>query len=149
MSRRLFLGTASCAALGSTTFLSSILNLGVANSLAGLSSPRVSTDNNYKALVCILLAGGNDSFNMLAPRNGNFYTEYTNTRSNLALPQGNLLPLNYTDSDGRQFGLHPSMPEVQSLFNNNKLAFISNVGTLVEPTSKSQYLNGRLRYSLI
>lgn len=142
MSRRKFLGMASCAAMGSTTFLSSLLNLGVANSLAGMSSPTTSAGGNYKAMVCILLAGGNDSFNMLVPRNGAHYSEYASTRSNLALPQGDLLPINFTDSNGKQFGLHPSMPEVQTLFNDGKLSFVSNIGTLVEPTSKTQYLNG-------
>lgn len=141
MSRRSFLGTASCAAMGSTTFLTSLLNLSVANALAGMSQPSISANGDYKAMVCILLAGGNDSFNMLVPRNGSNYTEYANTRSNLALPQGDLLPLDFTDGNGKQFGLHPSMPEVQTLFNDNKLAFISNVGTLVEPTTKAQYLN--------
>lgn len=142
ISRRNFLGTASCAAIGSTTFLSSLLNLGVANSLAGMSTSSTSNGGNYKAMVCILMAGGNDSFNMLVPRNGSHYTEYSNARSNLALPQGELLPINYTDINGKQFGLHPSMPEIQTLFNDNKLAFVSNVGTLVEPTTKVQYLNG-------
>ena len=141
LNRRKFLGQASCAAIGSTTLLSTILNMGVANSLAGMSTPSYSAGGDYKAMVCILLAGGNDSFNMLVPRNGNHYTEYANTRSNLALPQGDLLPLNYSDKNGKQFGVHPSMPEVQRLFNNNKLAFVSNVGTLIEPTTKSQYLN--------
>ena len=141
MSRRNFLGTASCAAIGSTTLLTSLLNLGVANSLAGMSRPALSPSGDYKALVCILLAGGNDSFNMLVPRNGSHYTEYATTRSNLALPQGDLLPLNFTDANGKQFGLHPAMPEVQTLFNNGKLAFISNIGTLVAPTTKTQYLN--------
>ncbi|MEO1712629.1 MAG: DUF1501 domain-containing protein, partial [Bacteroidota bacterium] len=142
MSRRKFLGTASCAAVGSTTFLTSILNLGLANSLAGMTSANSTTNGDYKALVCILLAGGNDSFNMLVPRNGGFYSEYATTRSNLALPQGQLLPLNFTDANGKQFGVHPAMPEVQNLFNSGKLSFLSNVGTLVEPTSKTQYLSG-------
>ncbi len=142
ISRRDFLGTASCAALGSTTLLSSILNLGMVNSLAGMALPSNKTGSTYKALVCILFAGGNDSFNMLVPRNGANYTEYATTRSNLALPQGDLLPINYTDANGKQFGVHPSMPEVQTLFNNNKLAFLANVGTLIEPTTKSQYIAG-------
>ncbi len=142
MSRRNFLGTASCAAIGSTTFLTSLLNLGVANSLAGMTPTAIGTSSDYKAMVCILLAGGNDSFNMLVPRNGSHYKEYAGTRSNLALPKGDLLPLNFNDTNGKQFGLHPSMPEVQTLFNNKKLAFISNVGTLVAPTTKTQYLNG-------
>lgn len=142
VNRRNFLGTASCAAIGSTTFLSSFLNMGLANSLAGMSHSSLSAEGNYKALVCILLAGGNDSFNMLVPRSGAHYNEYAASRSNLALPQGDLLPLNFTDSNGKQFGLHPSMPEVQSLFNKDKLAFISNVGTLVQPTTMNQYASG-------
>ncbi len=145
MSRRNFLGTASCAAIGSTTFLNAILNLGVANALAGLSRPPAADDEDYKALVCLLLAGGNDSFNMLVPRSDDHYSEYANSRSNLALPHGDLLPIHFTDCNGKQFGLHPSMPEVQTLFNNGKLSFISNVGTLVEPTTKAQYLNGHVR----
>ena len=104
ISRRNFLGTASCAAIGSTTFLSSILNLGLANSLAGMAWPSNFAGGGYKALVCILLEGGNDSFNMLVPRNGSHYTEYALARSNLALPQGDLLPLNFTDTNGKQFG---------------------------------------------
>ena len=104
ISRRKFLGAAPCAAIGSTTFLSSILNLGVANSLAGMSKSNFSANDDYKAMVCILLAGGNDSFNMLVPRNGPHYTEYATTRSNLALPQGDLLPINFTDNNGKQFG---------------------------------------------
>jgi len=145
MSRRRFLGTASCAAVGSTTFLSSFLNMGLANSLAGMGKKSLSVGGDYKALICILLAGGNDSFNMLVPQNGGHYSEYAGTRSNLALSQGDLLPIDFTDANGKQFGLHPSMPEVQSLFNANKLAFVSNVGTLVEPTSKVQYLNGGVK----
>lgn len=97
---------------------------------------------DYKALVCILLAGGNDSFNMLVPYSNNVYNEYAQTRSNLALPQGELLPLNYTDGNGNQFAVHPSMPELQGLFNEGKAAFVSNVGTLLQPTSKAEILAG-------
>ncbi len=141
MGRREFLGTASCAAIGSTTLLSSILNLGVVNSLSGMNLTSQNNGDDYKAMVCLLLSGGNDSFNMLVPRNSEFYQEYSATRSNLALSQSELLPLNYTDANGKQFGLHPSMNGVMDLFNNNKLAFISNIGTLIEPTTKEQYLN--------
>lgn len=148
MNRRKFLGTASCAALGTTTLFSSILNLGMANSLAGLAQPSLSLGGDYKAMVCILLAGGNDSFNMLVPRNGSHYNEYATTRSNLALPQGELLPLNFMDLNGKQFGVHPSMPEVQSLFNSGKLSFVSNVGTLVEPTTMNQFQNGTTKLPL-
>ncbi len=141
MSRRHFLGTASCAALGTTTMFNTLLNLGMTNALANPKGRNGTSDTNYRALVCILLAGGNDSYNMLVPNSGNAYTQYATTRSNLALPMGNLLPLNYTDGLGRTFGVHPSMPEVQGLFNSGKLAFLANTGTLVQPTTKIQAVN--------
>ena len=137
ISRRHFLGTASCAALGTTTFFNTLLNLGMTSVLA---APRgIRRNGDYRALVCILLGGGNDSFNMLVPSNAASYAAYAAARSNLALPQGNLLPLNYTDGQGQTFGLHPAMPEVQSLFNSGKLALIANAGTLVQPTTKAQF----------
>lgn len=140
MDRRKFLGMASCAAIGSTTLFSTLANLSMANALAmPIAAP---PPNDYKALVCISLSGGNDSFNMLVPRNTSSYNEYATSRSNLALLQGDLLNLNFTDVNGKQFGLHPSMPEAQQLFNDGKLAFLTNVGTLVNPTSVSQYLSG-------
>ena len=142
--RRKFLGTTSCAAIGTTTFFSTLFNLGMANTLAADHSMRYGSgdpQNDYKALVCILLAGGNDSYNMLVPTENSAYNAYANTRSNLALPINTLLNLNPVIGGQPQLGLHPAMPEVQSLFNAGKLAFISNVGTLVEPTTKTQVIN--------
>ncbi|TKG97103.1 DUF1501 domain-containing protein [Puteibacter caeruleilacunae] len=140
MSRRRFIGTTSCATISSTTLFSSILNLGVTNSLVAGTKASFNHPDDYKALVCILLSGGNDSFNMLVPYDNANYNIYAKTRSNLAIPHNQLLKLGNQRQDGRQFGLHPSMPEVQQLFNNGKLSFISNIGTLVEPMTKLQYL---------
>ena len=144
--RRAFLGTASCAALGSTTFLSTLFNLRMMNAA---SAPQYLTPNNdYKALVCVLLAGGNDSFNMLVPSGDSEYQEYAATRSNLALAQNALLSLNPTTYDRQSLGLHPSMPEVKQLFDDQKLAFVTNVGTLIEPVTKANFLNESTRLPL-
>src|ERR1044072_989408 len=73
------------------------------------------------------------------------YNVYASARGPLALAQSSLLPLNLVtpDPQGRTFGLHPNMPELQALFNNDrKLAIMANVGTLVEPTTAAQFLNG-------
>jgi uncharacterized protein (DUF1501 family) len=144
MTRRKFLGAASCAAVGSTTFLSSFTTLGMMNSLAsphplGIGSP---PPEGYKALVCILLGGGNDSYNMIVPTTAEQYSDYSTTRSGLALPSGDLLPLNYTDAMGINYGLHPSMPEVASMFNAGNAAVLANIGTLIEPVTKAQILAG-------
>ncbi len=135
LGRRRFVKQMSCAAIGSTTFLNTLINLKTMNA-AAMSNSAVAAGGNYKALVCLLLGGGNDSFNMLVPTDTTTYNEYATTRSNMAIPQSELLPLN-----GTTLGLHPSLTNIQSLYNANKVAFISNVGTLVEPTNKTQFYN--------
>ncbi|MEM7797696.1 MAG: hypothetical protein AAF633_00785, partial [Chloroflexota bacterium] len=140
VSRRQFIGEASCASVGSASLFSTLLNMKMVNAAATIPDR-----DDYKALVCILLAGGNDSFNMLVPSGQSEYAEYQGSRSDLALPQGELLPLNGTDSAGRSFGVHPSMPEIQALYNAGELAFAANVGTLIEPTDKTKYNNGSVR----
>ncbi len=134
INRRTFLGQASCAAIGSTTFLSTLLNLNALNASAGYNSP-----SGYKALVCILLAGGNDSFNMLVPRGISEHQQYQTVRSTLALDRNSLLSLQGGMNNGRELGLHPVLPNLQSLYNQDKLAFVANVGSLVEPVSLSSY----------
>lgn len=137
-SRRDFIGAAPCLALGTTTLFSSLLNLKAINSLVA-SAP---VGDGYKALVCLLLSGGNDSYNMIIPRSQSEYDEYAAVRSNLAVPRADLLPITPNTSDGRDYGLHPSMSGLQSLFNQGQAAFINNVGTLVQPTDKDQISNG-------
>jgi len=139
MTRRRFLGEASCAAIGSTALFNTLLNLRMAGTAAGQS---IGGGNDYKALVCLFLAGGNDSFNMLVPRGAAEYAEYAAIRRDLALPQENLLALNPLNSIGKQLGAHPNMPEVRDLFEAGHLAYVANVGTLVEPITKEQYENG-------
>lgn len=93
-----------------------------------------------KYLYVFFQSGGNDSFNMLIP-GGTEYNAYSQTRSNLAIPQNELLSINPENTGNRQFGLHPSMPEIQNLFNNGDLAFISNLGTLIKPVTAEQARN--------
>jgi len=91
----------------------------------------------YKALVCIFMFGGNDSNNMIVPIDSR-YAGYQTARSTLAIPQGQLLPLQM--GSAAPYGLHPNMPELQGLFNSQKnLAVLANVGTLVQPTTQKQY----------
>ena len=135
--RREFLGRVSmgCASLGVTSLFSGITNLGLMNAAAAANRPFIRTGNEYKALVCIMLSGGNDSSNMLVPRGTSEYAEYAGARGNLALAQNTLLPINPSNITGQEFGLHPSMTQVQSLFENGNAAFVANVGALVEPTT--------------
>jgi uncharacterized protein (DUF1501 family) len=132
MTRKEFLGTASCAALGSTTLLSTLGNLFLANKAI---SSNMAPPTDYKALVCVLLAGGNDSFNMLVPRGTTEYNEYAASRSNLALLQNSLLAINLLVSDGKLYGVNPAMTKVKNMFEAERLAFVANIGTLIEPVA--------------
>jgi len=140
-SRRTFLGQASCAAVGSTALLSTVLDMGMFNVLAA-------NPTDYRALVCLFLYGGADSFNMLVPRGQAEYDEYARVRRDLALPRDVLLPITPATPDGREYGLHPGLAEVQALFAQGRVAFLSNVGTLVEPLTLQQYRDGSARRPL-
>lgn len=135
-SRRTFLKNSGCAALGCTTLFSSLISM---RAMASAALDKGDTPSDYKALVCILLSGGADSHNMLIPKGIPEYNEYLTTRSNLAIPRSQIRSINHNPLDGKNFGVHPDMPNVQSLFNSQKLSWISNVGTLIEPITKSAY----------
>src|ERR1700730_4968810 len=127
--RRDFMRLACCSAAGAS-LVGGLSKFGLVSALA-----QGTTD--YKALVCIFMFGGNDGNNMVGPIDSR-YTGYLQARATLALPQGQLLPL----QSGNQsiYGLHPNMPELQSVFNNRKnLAILANVGTLVQPTTQQAY----------
>jgi uncharacterized protein (DUF1501 family) len=94
--------------------------------------------NDYKALVCVFLFGGNDSQNLIIPL-GAEYAGYAAGRGNLAIPAASAIPVNAGIS-GRSFGFHPSMTGLANIFNTDrKLAAIPNAGVLLQPTTLAQY----------
>ncbi|HEV2387700.1 MAG TPA: DUF1501 domain-containing protein [Candidatus Acidoferrales bacterium] len=95
----------------------------------------------YQALVCVFLFGGSDSNNMIVPADSAGYQSYASIRANLALPQGSLLPI-VAKTGQVPYGLHPQLPGLQNLFNKGQLAFLANVGTLPQPLTRAQYLQG-------
>ncbi len=99
--------------------------------------------DDYRALVCVFLHGGNDSFNMLVPNTTVEYNAYAASRQNLAIAQQDLLGINPLSTPGvTSYGLHPMMGGLQTLFESGKAAFVANLGPLVEPTSKIEYQSG-------
>ena len=97
---------------------------------------------DYRALVCVFLFGGNDSFNMLVPRSDAEYRVYAQSRENLAIAQADLLPIRAANPDGSAYGLHPAMAGIKDLFEQGTAAFVTNVGPLLEPVDKESYFNG-------
>ncbi len=115
------------AALTSVGALGAFSKFGEMNALA--ANPA-----QYQALVCIFLAGGNDSNNMVIPiataqQNYNLYAQ---GRQTLALPQAGLQVI-HNGSD--TYGLHTLMPEMAALYNAGNAAIVANVGMLVQPTT--------------
>jgi|SRR3982751_5487136 uncharacterized protein (DUF1501 family) len=134
--RRTFIRQAACAALGASGLVGTILDL------RKLNAATYPLAGDYKALVCVFLYGGNDANNVIIPHDASGYAAYAAARSVLAIPQSSLLPIILPDGDGRDFGFHPNLPQLQSLFNQGKLALVANVGTLVGPVTKTEYLSG-------
>jgi uncharacterized protein (DUF1501 family) len=136
-SRREFMKVA-LRSVGAVGALGSLAKFGEMNALAGVSG-------NYKALVCIFLAGGNDGNNTVIPisvpsmQEG--YSLYQQGRQTLALAQGSLQTIH---NGGDTYGLHPNMPEMAALYNAGNAAIVANVGTLVKPIDRATYLQNNL-----
>lgn len=152
MNRRRFLGQASCSAVSAIPVLNTLLNLRLASSIANAAPPQ---PGEYRALVCLFLSGGNDSYNMLSPFSGassthaNSRTEYEDSRGNLALPLAGLHEIHPLNTPGRTFAVHPSMPKLAARFEAGDAAFVANVGTLIEPVlNRGQVANASKRLPL-
>jgi uncharacterized protein (DUF1501 family) len=125
-------------ALGAAAFTTGVQRFSLINALA--------QGADYKALVCVFLAGGNDGNNMVVPVSTTEYDAYFGVRnaSALAIPRDTLLPITPL-SINSPFGLHPSLVELQALWNAQKLAVVCNVGPLVQPLTRGQYQSGAPR----
>jgi uncharacterized protein (DUF1501 family) len=127
--------------------LAALSSVGLASRLDLLSlvaSANAQQANDYKALVCVFMFGGNDGNNTVIPLDTAGYGQYAAARpaaSGINLPQASLLPIRPSNV-GTPFGLHPALPELQTLFGKGKLAVLANVGTLMQPISKAQYNAG-------
>ena len=98
--------------------------------------------SNYKALVCVFLFGGNDSHNMLVPQSQAAFDAYKSIRGSLALPDANAKLLPVSAFDGTPYGLNNGLNSIAPLWAQHKLAAVANVGMLVQPTTRQQYVGG-------
>src|SRR5579864_8741354 len=139
ISRRRFLSI-TCRSAVSIGAFGAFSRFGVLNAFAQQTS-------NYKALVCVFLFGGNDGNNTVIPFDTAGYQNYATLRggsNGVALLQSSLLPIQPA-SASTPFALHPRLTEIQSLFTSGKAAIVANVGTLVAPTTRTQYLNRQVQ----
>jgi uncharacterized protein (DUF1501 family) len=155
--RRQFLRRSLALALGGAGLHSAFGNLNV---LAAAANQRRYVFGDYKALVCVYLSGGNDSFNSIVPYSATQYAAYRQSRNGLvsagglaleqaaiqaqsltALPASGGLP-GGLPSDGGSYGLHAALAPLRSLFNTGKMAVVANVGTLLQPVTQAAYQAG-------
>jgi uncharacterized protein (DUF1501 family) len=167
-SRRRFLRTASVVS-GSVGGAA----VPFALNLAGLNTAAAQTAD-YKAIVCLFLYGGNDSSHMVLRTDALSFNEYTRLRSvapesialkapgTAAVATGALTSpdrlggvraiapkfiagvVGSAENSAFTYALHPSMPEVASLFAASRLAILANAGPLVQPLTRAEYVAGVL-----
>ncbi len=158
MKRREFLKKSGCA-LTMVSLATQMHHLGLVSALAQKVEEKSSSLSlsDYRALVCIFLDGGNDGNNTVVPNHNNSavsnYLVYYNARNpqGLAISPSQLLPISVPRMGGLTYGLHPSLgpqtPNGTTVVNNGiyelwgqgKMAIVTNVGTLVRPTTRQQY----------
>ncbi|HEX5356334.1 MAG TPA: DUF1501 domain-containing protein [Aquabacterium sp.] len=141
MNRRGFLRRSGALSAGALT-VPWAMNLA---GLAEAAAAQADQTDDYKALVCVFLQGGNDQGNTIVPVDDAGYQLYARLRGGLALPlsqmaQSHLTPSTSAGLNGRQLALAPGLSTLSRLFNDDKrLAVLLNIGPLVEPTSRAQF----------
>ncbi|WP_395338335.1 DUF1501 domain-containing protein [Ningiella sp. W23] len=133
MKRRHFL-KASLASLGAIASSHSLAaQLQLANAL---SANRFS---DYKAIVCIFLYGGHDSFNLFVPTDDRQYADYARTRQLLSYAQHDLVSLN--QEDAYPIGVNSRASAFADLFNQGRASIVSNMGPMREPATRQMLIN--------
>lgn len=136
-SRRRFLKQSGAVSAAGAIGGSWLLNLAAAGNAAA------ATGGPYKALVCVFLYGGNDACNTVLPLDDASWAQYDRLRAvpagtegttaDLRLPRAQLKTISATvQGQTVQYGLHPNLSRVQSLYGQGKLAVVANVGTMVK-----------------
>ena len=100
-----------------------------------------SAQTDYKALVCVFLAGGNDGHNTVIPLTQSEFNLYKQARGTLALPDSNGPLVQVQTKNGTPYGLNPGLTALQPYWTSSQLAVLANVGMLVQPVTRPQFLS--------
>ena len=122
MKRRQFLGSTIPAAVAMPALLNGFSFTAHSKANSGLGWLLGQTTDTDHVFVLIQLAGGNDGLNMVIPLD--LYANYYNARTNVAIPQSQVLRLDGTDKSG----LHPAMTALQNMYNEGKMSIVQSVG---------------------
>ncbi|MGR5061935.1 DUF1501 domain-containing protein [Photobacterium sp. DNB22_13_2] len=103
----------------------------------GMRNLAMAAGGDYKALVCVFLAGGNDSHNMLIPTNTARYDEYSAAKGALAIDKSQLVELGM--GGDLAFGAHPALSPLSDLFNQGRMTTIVNTGNLIAAGDRAAF----------
>jgi len=69
------------------------------------------------------------------------HAEYSSVRTGVAIPKGDLRQIDAAGSGQKcsKFGVHPQLKNIQTLYNDEDLLWVSNMGVLQEPTAKDNW----------
>ncbi len=117
------------------------------NMAASASAAAQTAGDDYKAVVCLFMLGGNDHHNTVIPYDTATYDQYAGIRTNIAVPRASLAATQINPanawSNGRQMALNPALAPLKALFDGGHLALAMNVGTLTrEGVTLAQYKSG-------
>lgn len=135
MNRRNFIKNLLGGSVGISNASATLAGISLMNNALAQTSTRF---DDYKALVCVFLHGGNDSFNMLIPSDNIDYQRYQDVRQNLAIVQSDLISIVPSTATPYNLAMPNFMAPMQQLFNQGNLAFLANTGPLLQPVTKSQ-----------
>ncbi|RYF32539.1 MAG: DUF1501 domain-containing protein [Comamonadaceae bacterium] len=138
--RRAFLRRSGQLALAGTA-------MPFALNLAAMGEAAAQTAQDYKALVCVFLYGGNDYANSVVAYDQPSYDAYSairggSTGDGIAIARADLAGtvLQGARADGRDYALHQKMTALADLYNTTgKVAVQLNVGPLTVPLTRTQF----------
>lgn len=143
--RRTFLTGASALSAASLA--------GFGSSLAAFQASAAQT-SGYKAIVCLFFLGGMDGHDTVLPYDQASYDRYAEIRASLmglydnmqggsTRARDRLLPLNPSNAasfGSRQFALPEELSGIKGLFDSGDAAIVGNVGPLIQPLNRQQFL---------
>ncbi len=143
--RKFLLGAAGGAGAALGGFGFSLNGIAAAAEMSAKASTPI--PNDYRAMVCFFLFGGNDAANTIIPYDQATYNQYLVAREgSVSRPLGitrlrpDLLPISAASvNDGRQLAFPKEMASLKRIYDRGKVAVMANVGVLAQPTNKTQY----------
>ncbi|MCU1290094.1 MAG: hypothetical protein JWN60_2323 [Acidobacteria bacterium] len=157
--RREFIKRSGCG-LGMAALATQFKHFGLMSALAQKADDsQAKAPDDYRALVCVFMVGGNDGNNTVIPNHNSTqlsnYSTYYNIRNadGLAIKQNSLLPISVPRMGGLSYGLNPNLGSIThginggiyDLWARGKMSIAANVGTLVAPMTKTQFYDDTVK----